>query len=316
VLVVRFSSLGDVILTTPLLRAIRRRHPAADVTVVVRARYADVLAGHPAVTTIVPVEPREPAAGIARRLAPATYDARLDLQDSFGSRGLRRVLGGSWGIADRRRTARLLLIWLGLNTYRAYVPVAERYFSAAGALDVHPDGGPPEVFPTGEDEARAAELVPGDCVALAPGARWGSKRWPPRYWRTLADRLVAGGLCVVAVGGAEERELLTGPSIVEAYGLPLRTTAAILARARVVVANDSGMMHLATAVRRPVIALLGPTVRAFGYLPYGVPAEVLERPVPCRPCSPAGSDHCPLGHHRCMIEIDPEAVAAAVERAA
>ena len=70
------------------------------------------------------------------------------------------------------------------------------------------------------------------------------------------------------------------------------------------------------AVRRPVIALLGPTVPAFGYLPYGVPAEVLERPVACRPCSPSGSDHCPLGHHRCMIEIEPEAVAAAVERAA
>jgi heptosyltransferase-2 len=132
----------------------------------------------------------------------------------------------------------------------------------------------------------------------------------------LADRLVARGLCVVAVGGAKERELLSGPSMVEAYGLPLRTTAAILARARVVVANDSGMMHLAAAVRRPVIALLGPTVRAFGYLPYGVPAEVVERPVLCRPCSPSGSDHCPLGHHRCMIEIEPEAVAEAVERAA
>lgn len=316
VLVVRFSSLGDVVLTTPLLRAIRSRHPSADITFVVRARYADVLAGNPAVSTIVPVEPREPATAIARRLAPAAFDARLDLQDSFRSRGLRRTLGGSWGIADRRRAARLLLIWLGLDTYGAYVPVAERYFTAAGALDVRPDGGPPEIFPTEEDEAGAAKLAPGDCVALAPGARWGTKRWPARYWRILADRLLGRGLGVVAVGGAEERELLSGPSIAEAYGLPLRATAAILRRARVVVANDSGMLHLATAVRRPVVALLGPTVRAFGYLPYGVPAQVLERPVACRPCSPSGSDHCPLGHHRCMIEIEPEAVAAAVERAA
>lgn len=316
VLVVRFSSLGDVILTTPLLRAIRRRHPAADITFVVRARYADVLAGNPAVTSIVAVEPRERVTGLARRLASIEYDARLDLQDSVRSRRLRRALGGLWGVAHRRRAARLLLIWLGVDTYGAYVPMAERYFTAAGALKVRPDGDPPEVFPSGEDEARAAELVPGDCVALAPGASWASKRWPARHWRTLADRLVARGLCVVAVGGAEERDLLAGPSIVEACGLPLRTTAAILARARVVVANDSGMLHLATAVRRPVIALLGPTVPAFGYLPYGVPAEVLERPVACRPCSPSGSDHCPLGHHRCMIEIEPEAVAAAVERAA
>ncbi|MBI2614680.1 MAG: glycosyltransferase family 9 protein [Gemmatimonadetes bacterium] len=316
VLVVRFSSLGDVVLTTPLLRAIRSRYPAALVTVVVQARYADVLASNPAVNAIVAVEPREPVAGIARRLAPAAYDARLDLQDSPGSRRLRRTLGGAWGVADRRRAARLLLIWLGLDTYGAYVPVAERYFTAAGALDVRPDGAPPEVFPTAEDEARAAALLPHDCVALAPGARWASKRWPAVHWRALADRLLARGFSVVAVGRAEERAWLAGPGIAEAYGLPLRTTAAVLRRARVVVANDSGLLHLATAVRRPVIALMGPTVPAFGYLPYGVPAQVLERPLACRPCSPSGSDHCPLGHHRCMIELEPEAVAAAVERAA
>lgn len=315
VLVVRFSSLGDVVLTTPLLRAIRSRHPAADITVLVQARYADLLAGHPAVTTIVPAAPRERVADLAHRLQPADYDARLDLQDSLRSRRLRRALGGSWGVADRRRAARWLLIWLGVDAYGALVPVAERFFTAARGLDIRPDGEPPDVFPTPEDEARAAQLAPGDYVALAPGARWGTKGWPPAHWQALARRLAARGLAVVAVGSAAERDWLRGAGILEAYGLPLRTTAAILRRARCVVANDSGMLHLATAVRRPVIALVGPTVRAFGYFPYGVPAQVLERPLACRPCSPSGSDHCPLGHHRCMIEIEPDAVAAAVERA-
>ena len=120
----------------------------------------------------------------------------------------------------------------------------------------------------------------------------------------------------MAVGGAAERPLLDLPGIVPAYGLPLLVTAALLRRARVVVANDSGMLHLATAVGRPVVALVGPTVRAFGFFPYAAQAEVLERPLACRPCSPFGSDHCPLGHHRCMIEIAPAAVHAAVERAA
>lgn len=316
VLVVRFSSLGDVVLTTPLLRAIRSRHPTAHVTMVVQARYADLLANNPAVNLIIPVERREPVARMAQRLAPVAYDVRLDLQASLRSRRLRRVLGGSWGIAPRRRWARLLLIWFGLDRYGAYLPVAERYFSAAGALGVRPDGAPPEVFPTAADEALAAAVAPPDGVVLSPGARWANKRWPAGHWRALADRLLARGLSVIAVGGAEERELLRGPGIVEVYGLPLLATAAVLRRARVVVANDSGMLHLATAVRRPVVALLGPTVRAFGYAPYGVPAQVLERPLGCRPCSAFGSDHCPLGHHRCMIEIDPDAVAAAVERAA
>lgn len=316
VLIVRFSSLGDVVLTTPLLRAIRARHPRADTTFVVRSRYADLLAGNPAVTRVVALAPGEPLRALVRRLGEPAYDARIDLQDSWRSRRLRRLLGGTWGVVNRPRLARLALIWLGANLYRDRVPAAEQFFEAASALDVRPDGGPAAVFPTADDEARAAALVPEGAVALVPGARWASKRWPAEYWRALADRLAARGHQLVAVGSEAERLLLGGPGVIDAYGLPLRATAAVLRRARVVVANDTGLMHLATAVGRPVVVLLGPTVGAFGYLPYGVPTWVLERTIGCRPCSASGSDHCPLGHHRCMIEITPEAVAQAVERAA
>jgi lipopolysaccharide heptosyltransferase II len=316
ILVVRFSSLGDVVLTTPLLRALHARHPAATVTFVVSARFADVLAGHPGVTRLVPVAPGESVRALARRLAPDAFDVRIDLQDSPRSRRLRRRLGGRWRTVDRRRAARLLLIWLGLDRYGTHVPMAERYFAAARGLDVAPDGGPAEVFPRPADEARAAPLAPPGFVALAPGASRASKCWPPAHWRALAERLLAAGRSIVAVGGPADRPLLDLPGVVPAYGLPLLVTAALLRRARVVVANDSGMLHLATAVGRPVVALVGPTVRAFGFFPYAARAEVLERPLACRPCSPFGSDHCPLGHHRCMIEIAPAAVHAAVERAA
>ncbi len=316
VLVVRFSSLGDVVLTTPLLRAIRARHPQADVTFVVRSRYADLLAGNPAVDRVAAWAPRERLRALAQRIGAKAYDARIDLQDSPRSRRLRRLLGGAWGVVNRRRLARLALIWLAVDRYRDRVPAAEQFFEAAAGLEVRPDGGPAEVFPTAEDEARAAALVPEGAVALVPGARWANKRWPAAHWRALADRLAARGLKLVAVGSEDERHLLNGPGVIDAYGLPLRTTAAVLRRARVVVANDTGLMHLATAVGRPVIVLLGPTVGAFGYLPYRVPAQVLERGITCRPCTASGSNHCPLGHHRCMIEIAPEAVALAVERAA
>jgi heptosyltransferase-2 len=316
VLIVRFSSLGDVVLTTPLLRAIRARHPQADVTFVVQSRYADLLAGNPAVTRVVATAPREPMAALARRLGVREYDARIDLQASFRSRRLRRLLGGRWGTVNRRRAARLALIWLGVDLYPTRIPAAEQFFEAAAGLDVRPDGRPAGVFPTADEEKRAAALVPDGVVALVPGARWASKRWPAAHWRSLADRLAARGLALVAVGSAEERPLLSGPDVIDGYGLPLAATAAVLRRARVVVASDTGLMHLATAVGRPVIALAGPTVRAFGYFPYGVAAQVVERPLPCRPCSASGSHHCPLGHHRCMIEITPDVVAQAVERAA
>jgi ADP-heptose:LPS heptosyltransferase len=316
ILVIRFGSLGDVVLTTPLLRAIRRRHPGATITYVVGAPLADLLTSHPAVTRVVVVPRGESARALARRLAAEAFDVGLDLQDSPWSRRLRRRLGGHWGSVDRRRGARLLLIWLGRDRYGAHVPMAERYFGAAPTLDVAPDGRAAEVFPRPADEEAAARLAPPGFVALAPGARHGSKRWPPGHWRSLAEQLLAAGHRLVAVGAAAERPLLDVPGVVPAYGLPLLVTAALLRRADVVVANDSGLLHLATAVGRPVVALVGPTVHAFGFFPYAARAEVLQRPLACRPCSPFGSDHCPLGHHRCMIEIAPAAVYAAVERAA
>ena len=71
---------------------------------------------------------------------------------------------------------------------------------------------------------------------------------------------------------------------------------------------------MATGVGTPVVALFGPTVRQFGFFPYSAPAVVLERPLDCRPCSAMGSKHCPMGHHRCLDDIAPAEVAAAVER--
>jgi heptosyltransferase-2 len=311
VLVIRFSSLGDVVLATPLLRVLRRRLPEAHVTFVTRREYADLLETHPGADHLVCREPGEPMRHLVGRLAGQRFDVGLDLQRSPASRRLRsRVRAGAWGLADKARLARLQLVWTGRTT-RSLPGAAQRYFAAGARLGLEPDGGPPSVFPTEADRDRAAQLAPAGCVALGPGASAASKRWPPDRWRQVALRLQERGAVVVALGTARERSLLDGPGIVPAYGLQLRVAAAVLARARVAVTHDSGLLHLAAAVGTPAVALFGPTTTALGFVPEGAKVHVIERPLPCRPCSPVGGTHCPLGHHRCMIEIDPDAVAAA-----
>ena len=90
--------------------------------------------------------------------------------------------------------------------------------------------------------------------------------------------------------------------------LDLQASGALLRRTRVVVSGDTGPMHLATAVGAPVIALFGPTVEEFGFFPYRAAAEVLQRDLPCRPCSTKGGPRCPLGHHRCLEDLAPSEV--------
>jgi heptosyltransferase-2 len=311
ILVVRFSSLGDVILTTPLLRTIRRAHPDADVTFVTKRAYAEVLTESPYVTRLVTLEPGESVRTLAARLR-APFAWRLDLHGSLRSYALRMLLGGRWSSYPKRRRMRRRLVTHRAPAGTALPHVAERYFHAARGLGVTPDGGPPEVHVSAAAAARAAELAPAGAVVLAPGSRQATKRWPPERWHALAERLLAKGYRVIGLGSVGEERLLDTPGIVPAFGLPLGVAAGVLAAARVAVANDSGLMHLATAVGTPVVALFGPTVRALGSGPYRAPSTVVERPLGCRPCSPYGGPVCPLGHHRCMIEIAADEVETAV----
>jgi heptosyltransferase-2 len=313
VLVVRFGALGDVILATPLLRALRRSHPDAAITLVTKASWAPLFASHPHVTAVEALRPDEPLRALARRLRATPWDHRLDLHGSTRSRLLRFMVGGRWAGCRKPRLRRALRVWTHRRFGSDPRPVPELYFGAARALGVVPDGGPPEIHPGPDDDARATAFAPdGAFVAVAPGAAHATKRWPPSHWERLVGLLRDAGVPTVAVGAPGERGLV--PTALDACGIGLGPTAALLKRAAVVVAHDSGLMHLATAVGTPVVALFGPTVPNLGYGPYRADAVVLEHALSCRPCSVYGGAYCPLGHHRCMIDLMPDTVVDAVRR--
>lgn len=315
-LVVRFSSLGDVILTTPLLRVLRAALPAAELTFATKAAYAPIVAHNPNLTHVEALAPGEPVTHLARRLAARGFDRCLDLHGSVRSLALRSLVPGRWSSYPKGRLTRAALVHLGVGAaHDATMPVAERYFGAARDLGVAPDGKPAEVVWTAADTAEANRIAPEGSIVLAPGARHATKRWPAAHWRDLAARLTASGQTVVATGASHERGLIAGPGTIDAFGIPLLVAAALMARARIVVANDSGLLHLASAVGCPVVGLFGPTVQAFGFFPYRARGSVLEQALDCRPCSTHGGPVCPRGHHRCLGDIAPAAVAAAVAAA-
>jgi heptosyltransferase-2 len=322
VLVVRFSSIGDILLTTPLLRVLARRHPDARLVFVTKRAMTPLVEAHPAVSEVVALEPHEPLVHLAERLRALAPTHGIDLHGNFRSRMLRLLVRSRWAGYSKRKLARSALISTKVDMYGPVVPVAERYFEAARALDVEPDGGPPEFFPSPAAFERVAAWLAEKRfqgpIALAPGAAHATKRWPIAHWIALAHRLRGAGHPLVVVGGPDDRGLALqlaadGAAESAAGEFSLQETGALLAQSRVVVSGDTGLMHMATAVGTPVVALFGPTVRQFGFFPYRARSLVLERELACRPCSSTGTPTCPLGHHRCLADITPADAVTAVE---
>ena len=329
VLLVRFSSIGDILLTTPLVRALRRRHPDAELIYVTKRAMAPLVADNPHLSQVIALEPEAPITQLARRLRALQPTHGLDLHGSLRSAALRLLVRCRWSGYAKRRFARTALVAAKLDLYRVHVPVAERYFEAARRLDVRPAeaGGAPEFCIGAAATERAGRWLAergfdegsAPLAALAPGAAHATKRWPIAHWQALAERLRAAGYRLVVLGGPEDRGVarqLGPPSLAESAAgeFTLQETGACLARAKVLVSGDTGVMHMATGVGTPVVALFGPTVQAFGFFPYRARATVLEQNLSCRPCSTMGTARCPLGHHRCLVDLLPDQVAAAVER--
>ena len=329
VLVVRFSAIGDILLITPLLRAIRTRYPGARIAVLTKEEYAPLLSHNPNVSEVLGVGPAEGVRAIARRIRGVHYSHLLDLHGSLRSRALRRLAPGPWRSYPKHRIERAVLITIKRDIYADHSPIAERYFEAARGLEVEPDGGPPDFYLGAEADENAAQVLAKmgigrdrPIVAIAPGAAHATKRWPAEYWVDLARRITPTGADVAVLGGTDDTEL--GRQIAEAAGanvasvaggLGLQETGAVIRRAEALISGDTGVMHMATGVGTPVVALFGPTTRPFGFFPYRSNAGVVELDLPCRPCSAHGSARCPLGHHRCMKQMVPDLVYAALARA-
>ncbi|MDL2317229.1 glycosyltransferase family 9 protein, partial [Desulfovibrio sp. OttesenSCG-928-A18] len=163
----------------------------------------------------------------------------------------------------------------------------------------------------------------GPVLGMHPGSVWPTKRWPPAYFAQVGALALKRGASVLLFGGPGEEEVCAGVHSEIAQGidgptarrlrnlagsLDLPQLAAYIGRLSCYLSNDSGPMHLAWAQHTPVTALFGPTVRGLGFFPRGEGSTVFERELSCRPCGLHGPKVCPLRHHRCMTEIEPETV--------
>lgn len=320
-LVVQTAFLGDVVLTIPLLDALAERFGPVDVVTTPGA--AALVETHPAVRRVIRYDKKGNDRGpgglvrLGRALRAERYARAYLPHRSWRSAALALLAG----IPERVGFADAPARWT--YTVRRHRPrTGHETVRLLHLLEDDPAPRPFRLGLTEADRGRAGAWladhgIPAPFVAVAPGSIWGTKKWP--YYGELAAVL---GTAVVVVGGPEDAALgaavagaAPGRCWSSAGALSLRESAALIERAAVLVTNDSAPLHLATGVGTPIVAIFGPTVPAFGFGPLGPEDAIVEHhAMPCRPCSPHGPQTCPLGHHRCMRDLNAELVAREVRR--
>lgn len=332
ILLIRLSSLGDVILATPVVRVLRVRYPNARIDVAVAREYAEVWKGNPYVNTVVIVDKSRSAFHTLRRSTlsgiASRYDIVLDLQNNLRSLVLRYRYGRKRFVVNSMRREKQALV-SHTRDARALPHVVERYFNAASSLDVRNDGVGLDLWLMNEasEHLHHDEVVQthkNRVVAIAPGSKHFTKRWPPAAFAQCAERLLHAGYEVVLIGSSFDRQIFSEvlqridstarQSVRSVIAESLDETLRIIDTASCVIANDSSIVHIAAARHVPVIDVYGSTVPAFGFTPYKSDHVIVETDVECRPCTHFGRSECPKGHFRCMNDIDVNSVVSSAMR--
>ena len=327
-LIVQTSYLGDVVLTTPLIAELAGR---GSVDVLVTPRGADLLANNPHISRLLVFDKRGAQRGSAGVVsaARAVRTARTDSVAYCAQGSVRTALvaliggyrervgfdasAGKWlytrrvpYLRDRHHAERLLRLALGVDATIATQQMRPQLFPGSAEKEAV------------ESMLRTAGHAQDPLIALAPGSIWATKRWP--YYPALARLLAARGRIVV-IGSADDAALARTiveaslGSAIDATGkLSLLASAELLSRCDLLVTNDSAPQHLASAMGTPTLGIFGPTVPEFGFGPLAPIAGVVgHESMPCRPCHPHGPLVCPLGHWRCMRELDASRVCASAD---
>ncbi len=308
ILIIRLSSMGDILLATPLIRSIKNQNPSAEIDFVVKEEFFEVIKNNPHLTNIFryskkSAEKKE----LINSLKSRTYNILIDLQNNRRSAELTSRLHARTFRLKKNNIKKFLLVHFKINRLKNYPHIPIRYAQTAG---VNLDDEGLEIFT--DDVADTNLKLNERYIGLCPGAKHFTKRWPKEYFVELGINLELNGYKIVLFGGTTERETIDeiASELKDPINLcndSILKTAANMRMCNLIYTNDSGAMHLACAVKIPVIAFFGSTVREFGFFPYKTQNVVLEiDSLPCRPCTHFGRKSCPLKHFKCMRDISTE----------
>lgn len=309
VLILRFSSIGDIVLTTPVIRCLKTQRPDIAIHYCTKRQYQDLTAYNPYIDKCYYLD--ESLLQLVEQLRCEQYDLIIDLHGSLRTRLIKMMLGRRSVTVDKINFRK----WLYVRFKAEVMPpvhLVDRYVDTLKKLGVINDGNGLNHFMAADEYVPVHQLPythRSSYVAYAIGGQHATKRLPAPRIIELCRQL---GEPVVLLGDRHDRE--TGEVVRQALGdeliynacglFTINQSASLLDQARLVFAHDTGLMHIAAALKKPIVSIWGSTTPQLGMYPYKTHHFILENTaLDCRPCSKIGHEKCPLGHFNCMNEL-------------
>ncbi|MCW5909197.1 MAG: glycosyltransferase family 9 protein [Chitinophagales bacterium] len=321
-LILRFSSIGDIVLTTPVIRCLRKKYPEAEIHYATKESFYPILQHNPYITKVHLL--KRSFSDLIAELRAEKFDYIIDLHHNQRTFLLKLQLGVESFSFNKLNFEKWLLVNLKVNSLPQR-HIVDRYLETCKALGVVDDGEGLDYFLADEDIVDIG-LLPqqfhNGYAAWVIGAKQNTKKFPAEK---IIRCLSFVKYPILLLGGREDEttgnyiaKQVASEKVYNACGkFTLNQSASLVQKAQFVISNDTGLMHIAAAFKKPIVSLWGNTVPAFGMYPYyGAKAvnhtsfQMLD--LPCRPCSKLGYNECPKQHFNCMNLLDEEAIARRV----
>ncbi len=325
-LILRFSSIGDIVLTTPVVRCIKEQYPNAEVHFATKKQFEVLVKNNPFIDKFILFE--NSFSEFIKALKSTHYDYIIDLHNNLRTTIIKLNLGlfGSTPLRNIRSFDKLnFQKWLLVNLKINRMPelhIVDRYLKTVEGLGIRNDneGLSPLPAPPAPDGGASIEnfknkdeilerLKSQNFIAFAIGGQHFTKKLPNHRIVEICKNLNQN---IILLGGKEDEA--NGDEIMERLGekvinlagkLSLLESNYILEQSKAVITHDTGLMHMAAALKKKVISIWGNTVPEFGMYPYQTEFQIIEnKNLSCRPCSKIGHKQCPKGHFKCMEELD------------
>jgi heptosyltransferase-2 len=323
ILVIRFSSIGDIVLTTPVLRGLKLQI-GADVHVLTKKAFAPIVEINPHVTKVYTLT--EDINDVIWDLKRENYDEIIDLHHNLRSQRIKLALGKPATAFKKLNIEKWLMVQFKIDRLPP-IHIVDRYLDTVSHLGVLPDGLGLDFFLRKEESVNVEEkfgFKPFEYASIVIGAAHQTKCMTTEQIQQLCNAL---DMPVILLGGKEEvdkanqiRKGVNQDKVKSGVGeLTILQSASIIEQSGPIITHDTGMMHIAAAFKKPQVVVWGNTIPQFGMYPYYGNENIKwtsfeQTDLHCRPCSKLGYDKCPKGHFKCMLEHDVMAIAASAKK--